>query len=724
MADTHPNEKSFGCAGCLFKSGLGCFSFLAGSALVMGALAPAMLGSYIRDDLAEGWSAEHEGSLDIGSLELAWTRPQHLTDLRIFDPAEVQVLRGSAVLPSILDLAFTWDVAQEIHIADVEAEVVVDAEGRSNLARALERTDARSKSSYDLGVGERPFQIDIRIDRLSWRDERQGSGAPETRIEGLEVQAALPGDGGARISGEGSIVSELTGGLSFEASFPDRGWWDAPSGAFEGELHAERVPSAWIDSALDGEGLYRELFGRHADLHLIAHQDEEGGVVDSLLIESDRTRVRCDATFRASRPFDLDAWARGAAVQFASGTAEVTGLPWEYLEGRLPLAIELALADPGSDEILVRVEDYSGAQDWRVGFTMPELFLRGSERLTETALVLERRPGRAMSFGFSATHDHADGGFIEVSLSREGDDGRGTLTVQAEDAATAWLEAASAEAGWMPAALGDRVDVDLFVTDFDSRLGRVAGQLRSPRAVVDLSSNWVPGLLRGAEDDGLRIELGPDAEAAAPLTQLILPFLSYVRSVEGGSAAQLSVTGFEIPLDGDLRHLNGAIEVRFGEGVHYGLAPFLEAVLAPAIGDLGDTSPLPTIRMRAASGVLVYEPFAISVDEFDLVLSGSFDLAQQTLQLRTEVPMSLLDTTHNRFLEQYGQLIQRIQEDVAIPVLLEGPVSAPAMSVDADFRAEFLDAAMGSIGKVVDLIGDQVDQSVLSPLEALFGGDE
>lgn len=724
MADTHPNERSFGCAGCLFKSGLGCFSFLAGSALVMGALAPAMLGSYIRDEIETDWSKEHEGSLEIGSLELAWTRPQHVTDLKIFDPDGVEVLHGTAILPSIFDIAFSWEVEQPIHVADVELDVLIDEHGGNNLTRALAKTGARSTSELDLGFGRRAFTMVVRVDRVSWRDARQGPAGPETRIEDMIVHAALPVGGGAHITGTGSIESELSGDLGFVVTFHDPDWWAAASGAFEGELNATRVPSTFLDSLLDGHGLYAELFDRHLDLGLHAHQDGEGGVLESLRIDSNRTGIRCDGTFRAPDLFDLDAWRAGRAIESASGMASVSGVPWEYLEGRLPVAIELALADPGDDEILVRVDEFTGAEDWRLSFRMPELFLRGAERLSDTELTLERRPGRAMSFGFSASHDHGAGGSIAVSLARRRDEEQGTLTVQATEAATAWLEAASEEAGWMPAALGDRVDVELFVTDFDSRLGRVAGQVRSPRAVVELSSNWVPGLLRGADGDRLLIDFGLSAEPAEPLVELILPFLSYVRSVDGGPAAELSVTGFEIPLDGDLRRLNGAIQVEFGAGVHYGLAAFLEAVLAPNIGDLGAISPLPSIRMRAAGGVLVYEPFAISIEEFDLTLSGSFDLVAQTLQLRTGVPMSLLDTTDNRFLEQYGQLIQRIGEDVPIPVLLEGPIAAPRMSVDADFRAEILEAALGSLGKVVDLIGDQVDQSVLGPLEAFFGRDE
>jgi hypothetical protein len=78
------------------------------------------------------------GRLEIGELQLAWRERQSLRGVRLIDPQGTPVGEVSLELPSLLELLRSDGVRLGRITAQLEARLVADDSGITNLQRALE----------------------------------------------------------------------------------------------------------------------------------------------------------------------------------------------------------------------------------------------------------------------------------------------------------------------------------------------------------------------------------------------------------------------------------------------------------------------------------------------------------------------------------------------------------------------------------------------------------
>jgi hypothetical protein len=269
---------------------------------------------------------------------------------------------------------------------------------------------------------------------------------------------------------------------------------------------------------------------------------------------------------------------------------------------------------------------------------------------------------------------------------------------------TALVDALAAQDGLVVDVLGASADVEF-------RARRPGGEegltlaLRSPTASLDLVGSLEDGVLRSRESGRLA--------ASMPLTPLytkrivggLLPMLVGLAKDEGAPPATLALSNFALPLDGDLRKLDGDLKLDLNQ-VSYRLVPgFADFVASLSGAEAGPKSfVLPPISISVRQGVVRYDALPITLAGQALTFAGSFDLATRELDLSTEIPLSLLGETVAAQLEK-----ARLALDPAtkIPLRLSGTPRKPKITIPREFlestlKDAALDAAKRGLGDLLD----------------------
>ncbi len=114
------------------------------------------------------------------------------------------------------------------------------------------------------------------------------------------------------------------------------------------------------------------------------------------------------------------------------------------------------------------------------------------------------------------------------------------------------------------------------------------------------------------------------------------------------------------------------------------------------------------IKARIVNGVLSYDTFAVRIDKYTLVYSGTVDLNKQTVDLKTHVPFAALVSTFHE--------LKGLPPDTAVPLLTRGPIDNPVTTIDPEFFGE-------AVGKAAeDLLKKELDNAIKKGLGGLFGG--
>ncbi len=234
-------RKLRGCLGCAFKGPLGCLFFLIGALGALVLLGPFLVGRFGPRYVEEAFNEATAGSVEIDRLSLSWGARQELANLILRDPAGGRVLTANVSLPSLLDLGRAgWAAGPQGDPGraslgrtriELDLDLVMEADGRTNLEKALEakwpsdpgpRRGGGTGGDFELGSLPRA-EVEVAVRRLRWRDERAGAPPEVFEVEDFELRLESLAGGALRVRGQGRWVNPSRGRAELRLDLEPRG---------------------------------------------------------------------------------------------------------------------------------------------------------------------------------------------------------------------------------------------------------------------------------------------------------------------------------------------------------------------------------------------------------------------------------------------------------------------------------------------------------------------
>ena len=285
------------------------------------------------------------------------------------------------------------------------------------------------------------------------------------------------------------------------------------------------------------------------------------------------------------------------------------------------------------------------------------------------------------------------------------------LTAHARGIPTVVVDGFAGMKGLLVATVGDRMDGEATARRFTRTSGTLDIRVEAP-------NGWIDGKVLGHEN-ALRIGATPikaELEITPPLCKALLykihPVLADIRSTE--QPLRVTVSRGTIPLDGDVSRLDadiamtiGAVQIDSGS-VSLALLTLFNASNAQTIEGF-----IEPISVRIRKGVVTYERFAVQLDRYTLVYSGSIDLNTRTADLRTEMPLAGLAMSV-RELRGYA-------DQIIVPLVTRGPLDNLKTEIDPDFDLAGAAFEAGFRGLLNEVLKDE-GIPLGDILEGIFGG--
>jgi len=240
-----------------------------------------------------------EGSVSIGAAELAWTDRQVLSEVVLSTPDGERVAWATVELPSLFDLAFGEGRAIEV---ELDAKLIADDEGVTNLARALQPR----LSHQDLceRLGDDQLELVLRGGDVTWSDAGTRARGETCEVRELLVELRLQPseptvlDLGATLHGVGqqdarpcvlAVHAAGNGKTGNGSPHGETGCLAAMLASVDAELTADHLPLSLVDTLAGLRGGLVEAFGERVDLDLALEHTTDNASTLSLHLQGDQT---------------------------------------------------------------------------------------------------------------------------------------------------------------------------------------------------------------------------------------------------------------------------------------------------------------------------------------------------------------------------------------------------------------------------------------------------
>jgi hypothetical protein len=265
---------------------------------------------------------------------------------------------------------------------------------------------------------------------------------------------------------------------------------------------------------------------------------------------------------------------------------------------------------------------------------------------------------------------------------------------------TAILDAWTGRAGMMPDILGERLDLQLSGRGITQQSGTLQVELSSPLARATLQGNVGEELLFSVEEQRTDLAFALTPLSSKRVVGSLVPMFVQVKPVDAAQRASLVLSKFQLPLDGDLRKLNGSATLDLGS-VDFGFLPGLAELFGPALAKSAQRLGPYTLAIK--NGVVSYDRLSIDIGGKPLSFSGTCDLARSEFQLTVDVPLKYLGKQVSAVLEQNRDLLS---PDLAVPLSISGAWTSPKVGISKDFLNKVLeDAALRGLGGLLKGLG-------------------
>lgn len=695
-------------------------AFIVGSVTAALLFAPNILGGSAARLIEKALGRKWDGHLEITSMELAWTQPQTLGGVRLFDPDGEEVLRGSLTLPGFLN----WERNEGRFTADFDlAEVNVhrDLDGVSGLARAVGRGEVpwplaplgwevAEFRGQDGLEQNRPYELNWNLALGQWSDDRRPDFL--LGVHGVQGKVVHSAAGETVLTAAGQVSLD-----GLEGDF-DVLWQRAPDGRVSGHLTGKEVPSDVLEELLSGLVDLPVWCGESVDLSLLlgerillaAEQEVAPGEGVALLVElnSEHAQGRLLgrwskgqvlagkaglATFEAQLPGEL--CSRFGAQALPGYLALEPGEPLRWRWSAREFSWPLWDADPGAQsnytvegQVLgeLTLADGAGQGLARLADGRFELTKSGSTLAELSTSVILRstaadasQPGARVEYGLRSDLEGAwPWAGEQVSYALDGFGLRGET-----------LDEVLGLKGLLAEVFGEELEAHLS--------GKLRGGDSEPHSLSLANGDGL--LIDGLEfqDGRLRFAKGETREVELPLgpqlgrvfLQPALPLLVTLEPIS--KILRLEATDLELAWR-DGRAYMTAGELVFDPGE-------VDALLHPGLAGLFEAQPRPgpaalillPVRVRAEGSLLRYSELTLPLagEECDLV--GTYDRDTGLLSFSTEA--TLLVAAHKLSLPEGARSVLG-GSGYMMEMAIGGTLGEPTLNFSAEVVGELVNGGM------------------------------
>ncbi len=332
---------------------------------------------------------------------------------------------------------------------------------------------------------------------------------------------------------------------------------------------------------------------------------------------------------------------------------------------------------------------------------------------------------QAGSIGFSLAVNAADaastGSPVDVSGGVLGlCDEQGRLTMDkavinakadANGFPTALVDALVHHDGLLVEVLGPTVTLDAQAAGLPlSAAGDGGGALSAK-----LSSERAAANLKGVIRDGAFVAQGPVNTQLSVITPQLgerlvkgLPMVGVVAKQPEDGPAALVARGLTVPIDGDMRKLNGDLTfnlglVRFETSEKF--ASILKVLDQRQSGQLGRKVAPFTASIK--EGVMTYDRYTLPLGEFSVETQGVVDLVNRQVDVVTFIPLgALTDEAAGAFNTDLGKLMGKlpiIEQTSMLPFRTTGSFDDPKTKPDLEAYAKNLGQELNPIKRIKEL---------------------
>ncbi len=284
------------------------------------------------------------------------------------------------------------------------------------------------------------------------------------------------------------------------------------------------------------------------------------------------------------------------------------------------------------------------------------------------------------------------------------------------------LDALGKQGGVLAAALGPGVTLDADLRNIGRSEAGTEGVLNTTlyatRAASGLNGQITPDqrFIASGPVELKLLEITPDLSAALGSA---LPAIAQLEKKRSDNPAVVRATGLEVPLDGDLRKLNGDITASLGV-VQFRTGDILGGILSQVGGQSSGSAGrrIQPFTVRARKGVLTYDRYALPVGEFEIETVGTIDLVTKRMDLLIYTPLfALTDEIAGSFDTGIAGELGVLDRNTLVPIRVRGSTTSPSVQPDLGlFLEERTESLLENPGSLLDeVLGDK------NPLKGLFG---
>lgn len=306
------------------------------------------------------------------------------------------------------------------------------------------------------------------------------------------------------------------------------------------------------------------------------------------------------------------------------------------------------------------------------------------------ATVADRPPANNLKIAGSITDLASPAGEVQADKARL--TARGNLA----NIPTPLVDALAKQNGMLVDALGPTVSLDLNANNF-SLSGAPGGTLD-----IQTSADRVTSKIKGITENGTFVSQEPIQISILEITRALsgrfisgMPVIGSFEKAKEDKAGVITATNMRVPLDNDMRKLNGVVRLDLGTakfGASDAFSKVLQAVKIKDSGSIGRK--LPPLDVTFTNGIATYPKYKLPLGEFTAETEGTIDLVNKRIDVVTWMPFGALTeeaTGLFKFKTGIGGIINKVPvlgDASMLPFRTKGPLDNPSTAPDLELFAK------------------------------------